>query len=299
MSQDIQAQGTGDSSPPQTNYQSIATLVDAAKLVQKYATKLIGSDGAKEFATHISIMAQKNSKIKECDPNSVVAGMMACIRLNLMPNTPEQYVALIPYGNELQFQVMYKGLVQLAYNSGIVNKIDAQLVFPEDEWSIEEGTDRKLVHKWTAESLSRDRTKADEALFAYSTAVLNTGEKAFQIMTQSEIKEIKAKAVKATGNDTPWVKWPAEQYKKTVVKRFAKLLPKSNTDNRLAYAIHMDNLAEAGKLKLDQDGNIIEGEIVDKEQERRDRITAAEKKHKELNSGNFTPRAVSTVEDSE
>lgn len=276
---------------------ALETLQDAAKLVQVYARKLVSDERAAEFATHISIMAQQNPKIRECNPLSVVNAMMACVRLNLMPNTPEQYVALIPYGKELQFQVMYRGLTQLAYNSGIVNKIDAQLVFPEDDWSIEEGTDRKLVHRWTAESLARDRTKADEALFAYATAILNTGEKTFVIMTQSEIKEIKEKAVKATGNDTPWSRWPAEQYKKTVVKRFTKLLPKSSEDNRLAYAIQADNLAEAGKLKVDAaTGDVIEGEVIDNSDSRKAKIRAAEAKHNELTSQEFTPQPIKSQE---
>lgn len=280
----------------------LETLRDAAVLVKKYAVGIVGKQEAQEFATHISIMVQQNPKIKECDPNSVVKAMMACVRIGLMPNTPEQYVALIPYGKELQFQIMYRGLAQLAYNTGVVNKIDAQLVFPGDEWSIEEGTERKLVHKWTAESLEVDRTKPENALFVYSTAVLNTGERTFQVMNQSEVKQIKEQAVKATGNDTPWVKWPAEQYKKTVVKRFAKLLPKSNTDNRLAYALQVDNLAEGGKFgaQLDIKGNIIEGETVTKTAadaagERRKQIAAAEARHN-ASKKPFTPKPEATNE---
>lgn len=270
----------------------LETIVDAAKMVRQFAARIVGEERATEFATHVSIMAKQDPKIAQCDPVSILKGMMACVRLDMMPNTPEQYVALIPYGRELQFQVMYRGLTQLAYNSGIVNKIDAQLVFPEDEWNIEEGTERKLVHKWTVESLTRDRTKADEALFVYSTAVMNTGEKAFQIMTQSEIKQIKDQAVKATGNETPWSKWQAEQYKKTVVKRFAKLLPKSSTDNRLAYALQLDNMAEAGRLNLDVTGEIIEGETVDKDAQVRNRIAAAKAKRAQQSASNHTPKAI-------
>lgn len=290
--------------PPKENVQLVKAagqlegLADVAKLVQQYGRTIVSSARAAEFATHVSIMAQQNPKIRECSPVSVLKGMMACMRLDMLPNTPEQYVALIPYGAELQFQIMYRGLTQLAYNSGIVNKIDAQLVFPEDDWSIEEGTERKLVHKWTAESLIRDRTKASEALFCYATAVMNTGERAFQIMTQSEITQIKEQAVKATGSDTPWKKWEAEQYKKTVVKRFAKLLPKSAEDNRLAYALQMDNLAEAGKLNLDVTGEIIEGETVEaKETKTRQRIAAAQAKRQALDNGNHTAKAVAPTDD--
>lgn len=286
--------------PPETavqkeNAKAITTLAQAAGLVQKYAIKLLGDDRAAEFATHVSIMAQKNPKIKECDPNSVVTSMMACVQLDLMPNTPEQYAHLIPYGKELQFQIGYKGLVELAYRSGIVTKIDAELVFPEDTFDVSLGTERQLIHKLTLESLERDRTKVSDIVCAYATAILKSGEKAFYVLSTSEIKKIKEQSVKAIKDGTPWKMWEEEQIKKTVVKKFTKLLPKSGEDNRLAAAVQMDSLAEAGKLKADADGNIIEGEVVaDKDQERRDRITAAERKHKELNGGNFKPKAVAT-----
>lgn len=302
---DSQLQQTADNKPaeqPKENVQLVKAanelegLADVAKLVQTYGKTIVSSARAAEFATHVSIMAQQNPDIRNCSPVSVLKGMMACMRLDMLPNTPEQYVALIPYKSDLQFQVMYKGLAELVYQSGVVNKIDAQLAFPEDEWSIEEGTERRLVHKWTMESLNRDRTKASEALFVYSTALLNTGEKAFQIMTQSEVKQIMDQAVKATGNDTPWKRWPAEQYKKTVVKRFAKLLPKSAQDNRLAYALQLDNLAEAGKLNLNEMGEIIEGETVDKEAKTRTRIAAAQAKRKALDAGKHTAKAVKPTE---
>lgn len=272
----------------------LETLTDVAKMVNQYGVRLVGKERALEFATYVSILAKQNPKILQCDPVSVLKGMMACVRLDMLPNTPEQYVALIPYGSELQFQVMYRGLAQLVYNTGVVNKIDAQLVFPADEWSIEEGTDRKLIHKWTAESLNIDRTKPDAALFVYATGIMNTGEKAFQIMTQSEVKEIREKAVKATKDDTPWKKWPASMYKKTVVKQFCKLLPKSSVDNRLAFALQADNLAEAGKLNLSEMGEIIEGETVDNTTKTRQRIAAAQAKR--ANMGGHKPKAIQSGE---
>lgn len=278
---------------------ALSTLADAATLIEKYAANITSKEEAHEYATHVSLMAQQNPKIRDCDPRSVVVGMMACVRVGMMPNTPEQYVALIPYGKELQFQIMYRGLAQLAYNSGIVNKIDADLVFPEDQWAIEGGTDRRLIHRYTLESLDRDRTQADEALFVYSTAILRNGEKAFEVMNQSQILKIKEKAVKATGNGTPWQEWATEQYKKTVVKRFCKLLPKSSKDDRLAYAIQADNLAEAGKLNVDiETGEIMESQVVDKRVAQRVAMEAAEASYKsmKLNDTNFKPKAVKTNE---
>ena len=281
------------------NAATLETVADAAGLVQKYATLLLGKERAAEFATHISIMCQKDKRFKTAKPESLVSGMMACVKLDLMPNTPQQYVHLIPYemprGSgqyQIQFQPGYKGLAELAYRSGTVAKIDAELVFPEDEFSVDLGTDRKLIHRYTIKSLERDRTKASEAVCAYATAILSSGEKSFYVLTNSEIKKIKDKAVKAIKDDTPWAAWEEEQIKKTVVKKFSKLLPQSGEDNRLAMAVRMDSLAEAGKLKFNQKGNIIEGETVDRDAERRGRIKSALEKRKQLEQSPFTPSAV-------
>lgn len=274
---------------------ALNTMQDAASMVLSYAKRIVGDERAQEFYTHVSIMMQQNPKIKECSPVSVVQGMMACVRLNLMPNTPQQYAHLIPYGKDLQFQLGYKGLVKLANNAG-VGKISAELVFPEDEFKIEMGTQRKLTHEITIEGLSRDRTNAADAVFIYATAKLPDGEEAFEVMTQSDVLKIKDKAVKATGNGTPWKEWESEQYKKTVVKRFTKLLPQSDTDERLNFATQIDSLAEANKLRLDiETGDIIEGEVAEKT-DNRTRIEAAKAKRAAMDDTNFKPKAVATHE---
>jgi recombinational DNA repair protein RecT len=93
------------------------------KMVLQYSARIVGEERAREFATHVAIMARQESKINNCDPVSILKGMMACVRIDMMPNTPEQYVALIsPMAVSCSFQVMYRGLTQLAYNSGIVKQ---------------------------------------------------------------------------------------------------------------------------------------------------------------------------------
>jgi recombinational DNA repair protein RecT len=80
-------------------------------------------------------------------------------------------------------------------------------------------------------------------------------------MTRKELDKIQA-TVKSSSTDTPWKQWPERQSVKTVIKRLAKLLP-SSTDDKLQKAVALDNLSEAGKLKMDKSGNIIDGEVVD------------------------------------
>jgi recombination protein RecT len=288
----------------QANAKTVTELAKAKGLVQAYGKKLLNSEQMEQFVTHLSVMAQKDPKFNRANSASLVTGMLACMNLGLLPNTAEQYAYLIPFESprgsgkyDIQFQVGYKGLVELAYRSGSVGKIDAELIFPEDDWSVELGTERKLVHRLTLDSLERDRTDTSKMITAYATASVN-GKPSFYILTKSEIEKIRTKAVKAVKDDTPWAVWEEEQIKKTAVKRFTKLLPKSGKDNRLAMAVTLDSLAEAGKLSMDAQGNIIEGEVVSKSEDgadqRKQQILAAQNKRKEQASAKHTPAPVET-----
>jgi recombination protein RecT len=309
-----QTNGSAPSTTDSDASKALATLQDAASLVEKYSARLYNNERAQEFSTQISIMAQRNPDFKLARPESVVAAMMACVQLDLMPNTPQQHAHLIPYKvnrkvgrnekgqdiwekqTEIQFQLGYKGLIELAARTGNVKAIYAELVFEGDTFDIELGTERKIVHK---PNLDVDRTDATKVKAAYMVAVLVNGERSFEVMNREQLLKIKESA-KASSTDAPWAKWETEQMRKTVVKRGTKLLPSSGKDNRLQYAAQLDSWAEAGKLRINDDGQIIEGEAVEaaagasrlSSDDRRARMAAAESKRKELESGNHKPKAV-------
>lgn len=241
------------------------------KLIEKHAVRLVGDERAAQFAATWAIMKQRDAKLAQCTPTSLYAAMMSCIHLDLLPNTPEQYAFIIPYRNnklgrmEAQFQVGYYGQLKLAYNSGAVSHINAEIVFRDDVFKLTAGTDRKLIHE---PNIEIDRTLKDfkdfetRAKAVYTTAVLRDGNVTFEVMNKSELEKV-YNVVKAKGAGKPWGEWIEPMLKKTVLKRMGKYLPKSNKDNRFELANYYDSLAEAGKLRADESGNIIEGEIAD------------------------------------
>lgn len=266
---------------------ALATLEDGARLVENYAKRITSSERAQQFSTQISIMAQREPRIKAASPQSVVEAMMACVSVDLMPNTPEQLAYIIPYGERVQFQLGYKGLIALMYRSGQVQSVNAELVFEGDEFDVTLGSDRGLKHK---PNFDVDRTDYKLVTHAYATVKLTNGEIIFDVMTRKELDKVKDFA-KAKSTDAPWATWPEAMAKKTVVKRITKLLPASNTDDRLQYAVTIDSWAQAGRMKLDGD-RIIEGEVIDESEDRRARMEAAVARRKELTKTNFTPKAV-------
>lgn len=236
---------------------AITNMELADQMVLKYATTLVQKDEAAEFQARMKLIQRINPKLANVSPQSLFTAMMACVHLRLMPNTTEGLAYIIPYGNEAQFQIGYKGLAELAYRTGQVVKIDQEAVFEGDDFDWSLGLHRKLTHK---PNPAIDRTKYDNLMATYATAQLVDGTIVFQVVTKFELDKIRDFA-KAKAPDSPWKLWPVEQAKKTATIRLAKLLPKSKEDNRLKVAAEIDGIQAAGKrLVVDAETGEIFGE---------------------------------------
>lgn len=268
----------------------LSPLQQAANQIQTYAKKIVSDDRAGQYWTQVSVMAKQNPAIRNATPDSLITAMLACITLDLMPNTPEQLAYIIPYGRGVQFQVGYKGLLRLAHRSGQVRSVNAEVVYAGDTFEVELGTGRKLTHKPNYEV---DRTDTSKITHAYAVIELTNGAIIFEVMTRSELDKIKNFA-KATTTDAPWNKWYAEQCKKTVLKRAFKLIPSSTIDNRLELAAQYDSWAEAAKLKH-ENGQVVEGQALtpeEAEEIRKSRMEAAAAERKAMVDSEFTPEVV-------
>lgn len=236
-----------------------ATLMPVQKVqadVMKFATKMWDKERATEFATRVALIARDNEKLLSAivkNPDSFLTAYMASVSLDLMPNTPEALAYIIPYGDVVQFQVGYKGLIKLARRSGEIKTIAAELVFEGDTFHATLGTDRKIEHE---PDFDVDRTDYSKVTHAYATAKLTNGEDVFVVMTRKELDKIQ-RTVKSSGADTPWKQWPERQAIKTVLKRLTQVLPASS---EMQKAVAYDSMAEVGKLRM-REGEIIEGEV--------------------------------------
>ena len=102
------------------------------------------------FTRMVLTALSTNQKLRECTPQSFLGAMMQAAQLGVEPNTPLGQAYLIPYKNkgilECQFQLGYKGLLDLAYRSGEVTIIQAHEVYENDVFEYELGLEPKLRH---------------------------------------------------------------------------------------------------------------------------------------------------------
>lgn len=224
----------------------------------------------------ISLNAVKqNPKLIECTQASILGAIMQSAQLGLEPNIEGQ-AYIIPYTNskkvknedgktvwikktEAQFQIGYKGYIELFYRHGSAISIDMHTVYENDLFEYGYGTNRFLNHT----PRLKDRGKP---IAYYAIATLTNGGNVFKVMSRKECiehaKEHSKTYITMEYNEqtkryekcephfdknSPWVTDTNAMCKKTVLIQLAKLLPKSI---ELQKALAMDNTT---KSKLDVD----------------------------------------------
>lgn len=200
---------------PKQNMENMLTLM--ANEIQKALPENIKSERFQRIAL---TAFNGNTKLQQCDPVSFIAAMMQAAQLGLEPNTPLGQAYLIPYGNQVQFQVGYKGLLDLAQRTGQYKNITANAVYEKDNFELEYGLNPKLVH---IPYMEGDRGKV---IGYYGVYNLINGGQGFEFMTRDEV-EAHGRKFSKSFNNGPWKSDFDAMAKKTVLKQLLKYAPMS------------------------------------------------------------------------
>jgi len=99
---------------------------------------------------------RRTPKLLECDPLTLVAGIIQASELGLELSGPLGQAYLIPRKNrgimEATFQIGYRGFLRLAYNTGQVSFFNARAVRSGDFFDYELGTDQFIKHRSEAKA---------------------------------------------------------------------------------------------------------------------------------------------------
>lgn len=161
-------------------------------------------------------------KLLECDQTSFLAAIMQSAQLGVEPNTGLGQAYLIPYGKQVQFQLGYKGLIDLAVRSGQYKAIYAHEVYEDDEFEFTYGLVKDLVHKPAS-------VPQGEPIGYYAVYHLQNGGYDFVYWTRERIDHHAHKFSQAVqkGWTSPWKTNYDAMAKKTVLKEVLKYAPKS------------------------------------------------------------------------
>lgn len=213
-----------------------------------------------ERFTRMALSAINNTpKLAECSQMSFLAALMNAAQLGLEPNTPLGQAYLIPFLNkgklECQFQVGYKGMIELVYRNPLVQTIQAHAVYENDQFDYELGLDAKLKHKPCLEE------RGDLLLF-YAVFKLTNGGYGFEVMSKQDMDVHANRYAKGISSSfSPWKTNYEEMAKKTIIKKVLKYAP-IRTD--FLKAVSLD---ETVKTELSVDMSEVKNEtIIDMEE---------------------------------
>lgn len=216
-----------------------------------------------ERFTRIVLSAiSSNPQLASTTPQSFLGAMMTAAQLGMEPNTPLGQAYLLPYRNnkkgvlECQFQLGYKGLIDLAYRSGQVSTIMAQVVYENDEFDYEFGIEPKLKHVPA-------RSNRGDPIYVYASFRTKDGGYGFEVMSMEDVRAHARRYSKAY-NSGPWQTNFEEMAKKTVLKRVLKYAP-LKSDFLRAVAQDGTIKTEIGEDMYTVPGVVIEDDVQDAE----------------------------------
>jgi recombination protein RecT len=228
--------------------------------IQRALPKMVdGTRLARIFATEI----QRVPKLLQCSSASLIGGFLQVSHCGLEIGSHLGQAWLIPFkvkGTMTATVVFgYKGLVALAYRSGIVQNVQAWDVRDADIFEPPMmGTDPKIVHS------PQPKREESEVVAAYAVVrLLNAPVPNIEWMWRDEIERImrRSRAFQyADGgrNDSPWHTDFPMMARKTALRRALKYVPQTPESRTLHTAINIDEQADAN---LDQTFDIGEAVI--------------------------------------
>lgn len=197
-----------------------AVLEQMIPTIEKTLPKHLTPDRMIQMVTSV---LTKNPKLKECTLPSLFGAVTQASVLGFPPVDALGYCYFVPYGKDVQFQIGYKGYIDLARRSGEISDIWAEVVYSTDEFEVEQGLDRHLTHK------PGNAVKEDKNItHIYACAKFKDDTKTFVVLTRGDIELLRKRS--PMQKDTPSGAWKTDypaMAKAKALKQLAKMLPLS------------------------------------------------------------------------
>ena len=135
---------------------------------------------------------QKNPKLMECTPQSLLACVMTCAQLGLEPDQFLGQAYLVPFKDTKKNATIctlipgYRGYIALARRSGEMQTVSAQVVYSKDDFKLQYGINDTLEH---TPAMNGDR---GDPVGAYCIFKYKDGGYSFDFLPVSEIEKVRS-----------------------------------------------------------------------------------------------------------
>lgn len=225
---------------------------------KKKFEEMLGKKAA-GFISSIIAVTNSNNHLMQANPATVIGAAAQAAMLDLPINQSLGFAYIVPYKGEAQFQLGYKGYIQLAQRSGQYADIGAKTVY-EGELEYE----NRLLDKFRFGERTSDKVIGYLAYFRLTNG--------FEKMLYMTLDEMQAHAKKYSKNyKGGTAKWGIADFdvmaEKTVLKRLlSKYGPLSIESIQMSQALANDG----GVISMNNDGDFdvnFSGETIDAETE--------------------------------
>jgi len=225
----------------------------AMSLVKKFeascASALPSHVTKEHFSRALQTCFRRTPDLMKCTPESLGGTILTAAQLGFMLGVNGS-AWIVPFNNrknntkEAVLFIGYQGMVDLCYRSGLVESVCADIVCENDSFEYEQGLKQKLKH------VPALKTPRGIAYAAYAIAnIKGSNRPVYVLMNKDEIMTVKNASPAAKKSDSPWNgKFEYEMWKKTVLRRLTKLLPKSV---ELSTALEFENKQEQRMREVD------------------------------------------------
>lgn len=242
----------------QTDVQSV--LESLKPQIAQALPKHLSADRMIQMATQVIV---KNPKVAECSAASLIGAVMQASILGFKPSDSLGQVYFVPYGKSVQFQIGYKGYIDLARRSGQIKTLYAYPVYQNDHFEYELGLEPKLTHRPAQE----DR---GEMTFVYAVAHYKDGGYNFVVLSRNEVERLRLR--NAFQKSKPSGAWATDYEAMScakAIKQLSKYMPLSEEMQGAVLSdegvIQPDNFSNDQTGSLDADGIYPEADEIDVE----------------------------------
>jgi recombination protein RecT len=162
---------------------------------------------------------RSNPRLLDCDTSSLMSAIVKASQVGLELGGNMGQVYLVPYRDQVQLIIGYRGLLTLVRRSGAVTSFQTHVVYEKDFFELEYGLEEKIKH-----IPSRDGDPG-RMTHVYAIARMRDGGVQYEVMNRAQVDAIRTRS-RSSGNG-PWVTDYDEMARKTVVRRLFKYLPMS------------------------------------------------------------------------
>lgn len=191
---------TEQKTQPQTSTAILVKQMVSEDNVKKKFAEVLGQK-APQFLASITNVVAGSAQLKKCDANSIMSAAFVAATYDLPIDSNLGFSAIVPYNESVynqqtgqwekhpraQFQMMYKGFIQLAIRSGYYEKMNYAVVYEDELISYNPITGEIEFVTDFSKCTQRDNGETDKIVGYYAWFRLKTGFRQELYMSKTEV----------------------------------------------------------------------------------------------------------------